>query len=315
VDANGNNVNSPEFDPANVPAFGLGSEWAVTARASGPPPAWPPILSLRGVCEDDSLGIGQFFAFDYGDDKPETTLRGFAGLLGCEPDEPSILGPSIDPLWLESAVGAPKNSILLDNPTLEQQTDTTFRLAANVINTNSVPGKPAAYNFTLTGPGVSPFSFSVPGSEVWFPGILGAIVINNIPGDAADYSAVTANATGTVSVPDEPVAGWSLPATYVFGDGTATEPYANVVAVPNTAWLKVSAEGAVVQQRFWWQETDGVRFLGSSSPVPVAELKPLGAFTNRVTPVVIGPAGPSLRDGIRTGVYEVRETLSVSQAQ
>jgi len=317
VDANGNDANTPEFDPGSVVTGGGGYQWSVIAHTDGPPPAWPPILWLQGECDDGSLGIGQFFPDEYGYNAGgETLFEGHTGWLNCEPDEPLILGPSIDPLWLESALGGPQNSVVLDNVSWEPSEDgLTYQLAANVANTNSVPGRPASYNFSLTGPGVSPFSFSVPGTEVWFPGILGAVVIANIPGDAGDYTAVTANATGTVSVPDEPVAGWPLPPTYVFSDGAAVEPYVNLVPVPNTAQLKLSAEGAVVQQRFWWREGESVRFLESSPPVPVSDLKPFGAFTHRVTSVVIGPASPSLRDGIRAGVYEVRETLSLSRAE
>lgn len=274
VDANGNDANSPQFNAANIAQFGFGYELAVTAYNAGNLPAWPAYLWLRGACDDGSLGIGRFFPRAYGYNSGATRFDGYTSWLGCQPDRPSITGPYIDDLWMEAAVGAQQNTILLDDLTLEQTTATTFRLAANVINTNSVAGRPAAYNFTLIRSAGSPFSFSVPGTETWFPGIQGSIAINNIPGDVDDFTSISGTATGTVATANLPVPGWALNPTWVWSDGTPFDlEDVLMVVVPNTAALKAAVGPAgSFTVRSWVNLGNSVHFVPPSTVVPLAAL-------------------------------------------
>jgi len=274
VDASGNDANSPEFDAGSILPFGAGNRWSVVAHTGGKPPAWPPYLWLTGTCADGTLGIGRFFPDGYGYNPAETVFEGFTSWLDCQPERPSIVGPAIDDLWMEAAIGGPKNTVFLDDLSLDQTAPGAFRLAANVINTNTVPGRPSTYSFVLGKPGSPPFQFAVPGSEVWSPGLQGSIVINNIPGDVDDFTSASGQVSGTVAVPGRPVAGWELPPTIVWSDGTASGPYANLVVVPNADALKAALSADGFTYRTWRLYRDGVRFLRGSTIIPFATLAP-----------------------------------------
>jgi hypothetical protein len=246
VDANGNDANSPEFDAGSILPFGAGNRWSVVAHTGGKPSAWPPYLWLTGTCADGTLGIGRFFPDGYGYNPAETVFEGFTSWLDCQPERPSIVGPAIDDLWMEAAIGGPKNTVFLDDLTLDQTAPGAFRLAANVINTNTVPGRPSTYSF----------------------------VINNIPGDVDDFTSASGQVSGTVAVPGRPVAGWELPPTIVWSDGTASGPYANLVVVPNADALKAALSADGFTYRTWRLYRDGVRFLRGSTIIPFATLAP-----------------------------------------
>jgi len=274
VDANGNNVNSPDFDPGSVAQFGSTHRWSVVARTQGPPPAWPPYLWLHGTCADGTLGIGRFFPDGYGYNTGATTFDGFTSWLGCKPNWPSITGPHIDEGWLEAVVGAQPNTVFLDDLTLEQTTPSAFRLVANVINTNTVPGRPATYSFVLNQSAGAPFQFTVPGSEIWFPGAQGSIVINNIPGDIDDFTSASGQVSGTVPVPNHPLPGWALPPTFIWSDGTASGPYAALVTVPNIDAMRAALGAGSFTYRHWVTRGDSVYFLSSEGPFLFAGLPP-----------------------------------------
>ena len=265
VDANGNDANSPDFDPASIVQFGQTNRWTVTAYPDGPPPAFPPNLILHGRCADGNTGFGLFTPDSYAyNPVGPTTFEGNTIWLDCHPEHlASVTGPWIDAAWVDARAHGLGNSMLLDDLTLDQQSDTTFRLTGNIFNTNSIAGRPATYNFSLNPvDDGSPFVFAVPGKEEWFPGTTGHFSINNIPGQAEDYKSVAANATGTVGVPDDVFPVFTLPPTAVFADGTPVASYDFVV--PDYAALAAAnGPGGSLTIRTWFQQPDNVYFIGS----------------------------------------------------
>ncbi len=267
VDANGNDANSPDFDPASIVQFGETNRWAVTAYPDGPPPAFPPNLILHGRCADGNTGFGLFTPDSYGyNPVGPTTFEGNTIWLNCHPEHlASVTGPWIDAAWVDARAHGLGNSILLDDLTLDQQSDTTFRLTGNLFNTNSIVGRPATYNFSLNRvDDGSPFVFAVPGKEEWFPGTTGHFSINNIPGEADDYNSVVASATGTVGVPGAVFPVFTLPPTAVFADGTLVASYDFVV--PDYAALEAAnGPGGTLTIRTWFQQPDNVYLIGSEA--------------------------------------------------
>lgn len=265
VDVNGNDASSPDFDPASIIQFGTTNRWSVTAYLDGPPPAFPPNLILHGRCADGNTGFGLFTpdSYGYNPDGP-TTFDGNTIWLNCHPQHlASVTGPWIDSAWVDARAHGLGNSMLLDDLTLDQQSDTTFRLTGNIFNTNSLAGRPATYNFSLNPVGDgSAFVFAVPGKEEWFPGTTGHFSINNIPGLTEDYKSIFASATGTVGVPDAVLPVFTLPPTAVFADGTLVASYDFVV--PDYAALAAAnGPGGTLTIRTWFQDPDNVYFIGS----------------------------------------------------
>ena len=218
VDRNGNSADMPEFDPTQIVQFGRTD---VVFEQQGQPPVWPMRYWVYGSCTDGSLGLGQFNPAAFGlNPNGGTTVPGHLSFAGCVPPAISILGPAIEPFYVQDTLGLPRDILVFDDLTLEQTSPTAFRLIGTVANTNTVAGNPGLFNFELTrlddGP---PLAFSLPVNESVAPGYSFAFSINNIPGQADNYESIAGSITGTTPDPDWISPGWTTPPTLVRDPG------------------------------------------------------------------------------------------------
>jgi|GEM_PF-5330161 len=314
IDANGNDATMPEFDPYNLAQPGVPYEMAIVGHVDGQPLAWPPYVWWVGRCDDGTLSFGRSFPDQFGwNTGGDTFFEGYWTWTRCVPERPSEVGPWIDLSYLDYDSEAPRNFVALEDPLLTQITPATFELVVAVHNRNTVPGRPGSYTFNLARASGPPLQFAVNGTETWFPGIEGHIVIRNVPGDIDDFTSVTAQAVNVVAFPDQPVAGWSLPPTYVWDPDTGYLVDVRTVAVPNGQVLADRADpsGDWTVLNWFLGQGGGAVSLGPQQRTGLDELDGPTAIDLQVSQIFDELIAEN--PGLRAELENIRATFSVQQ--